>query len=331
MPVIQVHFLVLPNSLLLDWAGPAEALRIANQCLQTQGQPAAFRLHFIGPEPHTVSSVGACIAGLQALPPLQDLLVDMYPHWVVVVGQPGDQIHLETPVMHDTLHWLRGLRLAPGKLELICVCAGAVIAAQAGLLTGRRVTTHHQHLDELQRTDARCLVQSNRVFVNDGPVHTSAGVTTGIDLFLHRISQVCGPALAASVAQVMVVALRRGPTDPELSPFLHHRQHLHPALHRLQDAIAQSPGADWTLARMAEVACTSSRHITRLFDHYAGVAPQQYVRQIRLAAAQSALRSGLNVNQAAELAGFSSDTQLRRAWHGAGLMGTPSRPASGLA
>jgi transcriptional regulator GlxA family with amidase domain len=226
--------------------------------------------------------------------------------------------------MRAALHWLRGLRLQAGRLELLCVCAGAIIAAEAGLLTGRQVTTHHQHLEELRQVDPRCHVQTNRVFVDDGAVCSSAGITTGIDLFLHRIGGVCGPALAAAVAQTMVVALRRGPNDPELSPFLSHRNHLQPAVHKVQDAVGLAPQGNWTVQRMAEVACTSPRHLTRLFLTHAGVAPQQYVRQIRLAVAQSALRSGLGVSQAAEMAGFSSDTQLRRAWHRNGLPATPS-------
>ena len=140
--------------------------------------------------------------------------------------------------------------------RLITVCAGSVLAAHAGLLTGRRATTHHQHLDELAAVDPRCDVVANRVFVADGAVYSSAGVTTGIDLLLHRISDICGPALAAQVAQAMVVALRRGPNDPEFSPFLHHRNHLHPALHRVQDAVGQQPQADWSVPQMAEVAHT---------------------------------------------------------------------------
>ena len=309
----------------MDWAGPAEALRIANQCLLAKGQTAPFALHFVGPQEQATSSVGACIAGLTPLPPPSSLLDGGRVHWVVVVGQPGERIALDTPAMHAALHWLRGLRLHTGQLELMCVCAGAVIAAHAGLLGGHKVTTHHQHLEELQSADSHCLVQSNHVFVDDGPVYSSAGISTGIDLFLHRVSAICGPALAAQVAQTMVLAQRRGPKDPELSPFLQHRQHMHPALHRVQDAVSQSPRNDWTLARMADVACTSPRHLTRLFVGHAAIAPQQYVRQIRLAVAQSALHSGMSVSQAAEMAGFHSDTQLRRAWHGAGLALTPSR------
>ena len=130
--------------------------------------------------------------------------------------------------------------------------------------------------------------------------------------------------LAAQVAQAMVVALRRGPNDPELSPFLSHRNHLHAALHRVQDAVGQQPQADWSVARMAEVACTSPRHLTRLFLAHAAIAPLQYLRRIRLDVAEAALRAGHNVTQAAQIAGFSSDTQLRRTWHQLGKPGTPS-------
>jgi transcriptional regulator GlxA family with amidase domain len=171
-------------------------------------------------------------------------------------------------------------------------------------------------------------VVSNRVFVEDAPVFSSAGVTTGVDLVLHRIAQVCGAAIAAQVAQTLVVAMRRGPQDPELSPFLAYRNHLHPALHRVQDAINLAPSSDWSLSAMAAIAHASPRHLTRLFVEHARVAPLAYLRQIRLAVAQQALRSGRNVTQAAEMAGFSSDTQLRRAWRQFGPAGTPSGTAS---
>ena len=319
-PPIHVYFALLPGSLVLDWAGPAEALRIANQALLAQGQPARFVQHFISPTPQSVTSVGAILTGLAPLPATL-----AQPAWVVLVGLAGQRIDVDNPEARALLHWLRGLRLATGQLELVTVCAGAVLAAHAGLLSGRRATTHHQHLGELAQVDPRCDVATNRVFVADGPVYSSAGVTTGIDLLLHRISEICSPALAAQVAQAMVVALRRGPNDPEFSPFLHHRNHLHPALHRVQDAIGQQPQSPWNVPAMAEVAHTSPRHLTRLFLEHAGIAPLQYLRRIRLATAEVALQSGRNVTQAAELAGFSSDTQLRRAWHQFGRSGTPSQ------
>lgn len=316
---LPVFFVLMPGSLILDWAGPAEALRIANRCLRASGQPEAFALRFIGPLAETSSSVGATISGIEALPATLPR-----PSWLVLLGQPGDTISPTSPGVPELLHWLRGLRPHAGQLQLLTVCAGAVLAAHAGLLDGRHATTHHHHLDELQAVAPRCEVVSNRVFVLDGPVSSSAGVTTGIDLFLHHIAAVCGPAVAAQVAQSMVVALRRGPGDPELSPFLRHRNHLHAALHRVQDAVSSAPQNDWTLPEMAAVACTSPRHLSRVFAAHAGVTPLQYLRDIRLAVAEAALNAGRNVTQSAALAGFASDTQLRRAWRQQGKRGTPS-------
>ena len=322
-PAIHVLFALLPDSLVLDWAGPAEALRIANQTLTAQGLKPRFKLHFVSPNEDSVTSVGVKLTGLSPLP---ERLPE--PCWVVLVGLPGIAIEVHAPATAALLHWLRGLRLASHIRELVTVCAGCVLAAHAGLLAGRRVTTHHQHLQELQAAEPRCQVVANRVFVEDGPVFSSAGVTTGIDLMLHRINGVCGPGLAAQVAQTMVVAMRRGPNDPELSPFLSYRNHLHAAVHKVQDAVSQQPSNSWSVTDMAGVAHTSPRHLTRLFMEHAGVAPLAYLRKIRLAVAQTALQSGRNVTQAAQLAGFSSDTQLRRAWHQFGVAGTPRGNAS---
>ncbi len=324
-PPIDVLFLLLPHSLVLDWAGPAEALRLANQALQRDGRPPRFRLRFVGPQAQTTGSVGVSISALEPLP---GSLVA--PSWVVLVGSPDEAIDLDDAAGRAAAHWLRQIAGSFGQHgnRLITVCAGALLAARAGLLAGRRVTTHHLELDRLAAMEPACDVLRNRVFVlddgRDGAVLSSAGITTGIDLALHLVAQTCGDALASRVAQTMVVALRRGPQDPELSPFLAYRKHLHPALHRVQDAVSGQPAHDWTLPAMADIACTSPRHLNRLFVEHAGIAPLQYLRQIRLAVAQAALHSGHNVTQAAAVSGFGSDTQLRRAWHQFHGAGTPS-------
>ena len=317
--------MLLPGSLILDWAGPAEALRIANQVLKAGGKPASFRLRFIGPEAEAATSVFVHVTGIEPLPAA---LPD--PSWLVLVGMPGVRIDTQAPAARATIEWLRGLQPGRNGLRLVTVCAGALLAAHAGLLHGRRATTHHQHLEELREAAPDCDVVANRVFVIDDAVASSAGITTGIDLALHLISQECGAALTAQVAQTMVVALRRGPNDAELSPYLTYRNHLHAALHRVQDAVSAEPQLDWNVTRMAETGHTSARHLARLFMAHAEIAPLDYLRRIRLAAAQAALQSGRNVTQAAELAGFTSDTQLRRAWHQFGLDGTPSAAARSL-
>jgi transcriptional regulator GlxA family with amidase domain len=324
-PRIRVVFVLLPNSLVLDWAGPAEALRIANQQLRAAGQAERFAIEFVSPSRASTGSVGVTLSGLAPLPAHWD----EGPAWIVLVGLPGHTVSTAGADTQALLRWLRGQSLERGRLELVTICAGAVLAAHAGALAGRRATTHHQHLDELRRVEPRCEVVANRVFVVDPPLYSSAGVTTGIDLMLHRIAELCGEALAAQVAQTMVVALRRGPHDPELSPFLAYRNHLHPALHRVQDAVSEAPQDDWSVPRMAQVAHTSSRHLARLFVEHAGVAPLEYLRRLRLATARLALDSGASVTRAAELAGFASDTQLRRAWRQFGAEGPPSRHRRG--
>jgi transcriptional regulator GlxA family with amidase domain len=316
---IDVFFVLLPGSLILDWAGPAEAFRIANQVLKAGGKRSRFRLRFIGPAPDAPTSVFINVTGIEPLPAA---LPD--PSWLLLVGMPGVRIDTQAPAARVTIDWLRGLRPGQDHLHLVTICAGALLAAHAGLLNGRRATTHHQHLDELREAAPGCEVVANRVFVIDGAVASSAGITTGIDLALHLITQQCGAALASQVAQTMVVALRRGPNDAELSPFLAYRNHLHAALHRVQDAVSDQPQLDWNVTRMAEKGHTSARHLARLFMAHADIAPLDYLRRIRLAAAQAALQSGRSVTQAAELAGFTSDTQLRRAWRQYGLDGTPS-------
>jgi transcriptional regulator GlxA family with amidase domain len=323
-PSIEVLFVVLADTLILDWAGPAEAFRIANQSLMRQNKPPAFKLRFVGPQTDAPSSVGASIAQLEPLPAQLNVS-----SWIVLLGRPDEADGLHTQQLRQLTHWLRSVSKQlqpPSPHRLITICAGALLAAQAGLLAHVRVTTHHLELDALKQAEPLCEVQANCVFTVDEKhgVYSSAGITTGIDLAVHLIAEVCGEAIAARVAQVMVMPLRRGPGDPELSPFLLGRAHMHAGVHRVQDAVQAQPRADWSVTRMAEVACTSPRHLARLFDDHVGQAPLAYLRSIRLALAERALGAGHSVGLAAGMAGFSSDTQLRRAWHAAGNAGTPS-------
>jgi transcriptional regulator GlxA family with amidase domain len=190
-----------------------------------------------------------------------------------------------------------------------------------------RATTHHLELEELQRADPSCEVLANRVFVEDERqrVYSSAGITTGIDLAIHLIAKECGEAIAARVAHVMVMPLRRGPGDAALSPFLQGRSHLHALVHRVQDALCAAPEQDWRIEQMADMAHTSTRHLSRLFLQHTQQTPLQFLEGLRVATALRLLRGGASVTRAAIDAGFSSDTQLRRAFKRAGHASTPSR------
>jgi len=311
--LIDVLFVVPPRTLLLDIAGPAEAFRLANQQMERNGQASRFHLRYAGPQAAVASSVGLQLAGLEPLPRALDRAT-----WLMLVGQHSDTLKQPDAATRDTTAWLRRAMqplLQPcTSHRLLTVCAGTLMAARAGLIGTRRCTTHHDYLDSLRSLAPQAQVVDNRVFVIDGAMASSAGVTAGIDLTLHLIAQTCGDDVAAATAKTMVVYLRRTPNDPELSPMLAHRHHIHPALHRAQDAVCERPDAGWTLDSLAQAAHVTSRHLLRLFADHAEVSPMTYVEKIRLERARQALSRGASVTRAAEAGGFASDLQLRRAW-----------------
>jgi transcriptional regulator GlxA family with amidase domain len=313
--LIDLLFVIAPHSLLLDIAGPAEAFRLANLHRQRRGQPSRFRLRFAGPVATPATSVGLALTGLEPLP---ERLTS--PTWVVLVGQPAAQLGQVTPAIAATARWLKlqlgeTLKTEDTRHRVVAICSGALLAARAGLLGTRRCTTHHELLAQLHTLAPRAQVIDNRVFVVDGPLASSAGITAGIDLALHLIAEECGESLAASVAEDMVVYLRRSQRDPELSPFLVHRRHLHAVVHRVQDAIVTRPERDWDMAALAAVGHATERHLLRLFTEHAGISPLHYLRLIRLERARQSLEHGETVTRAAEAAGFRSGLQLRRAWN----------------
>jgi len=311
---IDVLFVIVPHSLLLDIAGPAEAFRLADQHRRRRGLPPRFRLRFAAPHAVQPTSVGLAIAELEPLPRALDA-----PTWVVVVGQPSEHLGLITPAGTTTARWLNrslgpALREEGSAHRLVTICSGTLLAARAGLLAGRRCTTHHELLDTLRALAPQATVVDNRVFVVDGPIASSAGITAGIDIALHLIAGECGEALAASVAEDMVVYLRRSDRDPEQSPFRVHRTHRQATVHRVQEAILDEPERDWTMAALARIGHTTERHLLRLFVEHARISPLQYLQAIRLERARQALEHGTTVTRAAEVAGFRSGLQMRRAW-----------------
>jgi transcriptional regulator GlxA family with amidase domain len=215
-------------------------------------------------------------------------------------------------------HWLASV-VGPALEDeardhrLLTVCAGALLAADAGLVGAREVTTHHDLLETLECLAPAAGVRANRVFVIDGPLWSSAGITAGIDLALHCVGEVCGEAIAALVAETMVVFHRRGIGDPQRSPLLAGRSHLHPAVHRVQNAVCERPAEAWDLPALAAVAHVTPRHLARLFKEHAGVSPRDYVEQVRRGLAEQALARGLTTRQAIDFAGFANDRQWRRA------------------
>ena len=201
--MVDVLFLVLPGTMLLDFAGTAESLRVA------VGFGAPFRLHYVGPGDGPRSSLGLTLGGVSPLPErLAEGAI------VVVPGVEKSARDYRLPEARKAAAWL-ARTVSPRQL-LCTVCSGAFLAAEAGLLDGRICTTHHTLTERLRREHPRVTVLENRIFVRDGPVLTSAGVTAGVDLALHLVSEVAGPLVAVDVARLLVLYFRRSGADPQL-------------------------------------------------------------------------------------------------------------------
>jgi transcriptional regulator GlxA family with amidase domain len=299
-----VLFAILPEVVLLDVAGAADAFRIAER-----EAPGNYQLRFVSTQSTVRAAVGLHLDKLEPLPQhIPDHSV------IVVTGVTSKGLRLDSAPAITLVRWLKRA-MENETVTLMCVCAGALLAAKAGVLKGRECTTHHQHIDDLMQMEPAATVHANRIFVEDGRVFTSAGVTAGLDLTLYVIGQQLGHQVVAAVARDLVVYMRRSGGDPQLSPWVMHRNHLNPVLHRVQDAVIRDPAANWSAARLAAVACTSARNLARLFAEHAGCSPLDYVQRLRVALARELVsNSELGMERVAEKTGFSSAHQLRRVW-----------------
>jgi transcriptional regulator GlxA family with amidase domain len=200
------------------------------------------------------------------------------------------------------------------------------MAGRAGLLDGYNCTTHYACCKELAALAPKAKVLENRLYVEDGERYSSAGITAGLDLMLHIVGRLTDESCTAAIARYLVVYLRRSGADPQLSPWLEGRNHIHPAVHAVQDAITRDPAKSWTLSRLSRIAGASNRHLSRLFQEHAGMNIADYRNRLRVALAYQLLsQTRLDIEQVAERAGFGSTRQLRRAWRR--LYGTTPKQA----
>lgn len=303
---ISVFVVLPPQTLLLDVAGPLEVLRYANQ----QQSEIHFDCHYVAVSVTQSTTIGLTLAGLEALPDTlpENARVLISGSSSMSVSEPG--VRHERRVLAD---WLRNT--VRSDTTIVSICSGALIAAEAGLFDKHQCTTHADCIGELRRIAPLAQVLENRLFVEDEKRFSSAGISTGIDLLLHIVSNLTTPMVAARIAQTMVVYLRRSGHDPQISPWLSGRNHIHPSIHKAQDAIMAAPAEDWSLLRLADKAGLSQRHLSRLFREHTGMSVVDYVNLMRVNLARDLIsNSRLDMESVAERSGFASTRHLRRVW-----------------
>jgi transcriptional regulator GlxA family with amidase domain len=288
----------------LDVTGPLEVFTGANRYLAARGADGpAYRI--------TVASPGGApvrtSSGLTLVPDA-DLARAGAPGTLVVPGGEGARSGNE-----DVTAWLR--RCAPMAERITSVCTGAFLLAGAGLLAGRRVTTHWAYCDELRRKFPEITVDPEPIYVRDGAFVTSAGVTAGIDLALALVEEDVGRDAALTVARHLVVFLRRPGSQAQFSAQLRAQVARRPAVREVQHWISERPGADLSVDSLAARAGLSPRQFARSFTAETGVTPGRYVDRVRLEAARRELEdTGHGVEQVARNCGYGTSEAMRRAF-----------------
>ena len=312
----RVVFVLLAGVNLLDLGGPAQVFDVARNF------GAAYELLFCATAPQILSIQGLPLGPLESLPdPRADDLVIV----------PG--LRLEVPIPGQpwidsaTTAWLRTAH-AKGS-QLASVCTGMAALGEAGLLDGRRCTTHWASIEEMRRRYPKALVQDAVLYTHDGSITTSAGIASGIDMSLSILEREYGPQLTAQVARYMVVYLRRDGIQTQTSVYLEYRTHLHPGVHRVQDQLSQYVAQKATLETLADLANMSPRGLTRAFKQHTGLTPLGYQQELRLElAAQLMADPHLTIEAIAARCGFEDPRHFRRLWHA--RYGTPPSSARAI-
>ena len=209
--------------------------------------------------------------------------------------------------------WLRAH--GPGARRIMSVCTGAFLLAEAGLLDGRRATTHWDYCATLARRYAAVTVDPEPIFVRDGPVATSAGVTAGIDLSLALVEEDLGRDVALGIARHLVMFLRRPGGQRQFSVQLAAQVAARDPLREIQRYAAEHPAADLSIPALARRANLSPRQFSRAFAAEVGTPPGRYVDRVRLEAARRLLEEGRSgVEEVARACGYGTPEAMRRAF-----------------
>jgi transcriptional regulator GlxA family with amidase domain len=292
----RLELLIFPEFQLLDAAGPISAFEIA-----ARYRPGAYQLRVVAASPGTVPSSSGI--GMPAAAFGRARSVDT----LIVAGGEGSRA-----AMH-CLRTRRFIRSCGSHARRVAsVCSGTYLLAASGLLDGRRATTHWSRAADLARKFPQVLVDPDRIFVKDGSIWSSAGITAGIDLSLALIAEDLGEAIARLTAKQLVVYYRRPGGQSQFSELLE----LTPAGSRfadLLDYIRTQLHRPLAVEHLAARAAMSPRHFARAFRAQIGITPGKFVERLRAEAARAALESGApSVQVVARQFGFGDPERLRR-------------------
>jgi transcriptional regulator GlxA family with amidase domain len=298
----RIVFVAFPGVQALDLFGPLEAFSLADR----EAGGRAYTTEVVAGDGAAIrTSSGVAIAPARALAGCRGPIDTL-----VVAGGQGTRAAAEDERL---VAWLSGA--AARSRRVTSVCTGAFLLARAGLLDGRRATTHWAACNALQRTYPRVEVEPAPIFVRDGSVYTSAGVTAGIDLALALIEEDLGRTAALHVARGLVLFVRRPGGQAQFSAVLAGQTAERDSIRDLQGWIVDHLGEDLSVGALADRAFMSPRNFARVFTREVGMTPAAYVAAIRLERARTLLETtDLQIDEVARRCGFGTVETLRRSF-----------------
>jgi transcriptional regulator GlxA family with amidase domain len=311
----RIVLVAFPDVQILDVTGPSEVFSLANRAADAAGgaaggagaanRAAAYSLELVAPDHGEI----AASSGLRLVPDRTLAECRGSIDTLIVAGGRGVQAAARD---HRLTDWLR--LTARRSRRVTSVCTGAFLLARAGLLDGRRATTHWNACDALARHYPSIAVEPDPIFVRDGNVYTSAGVTAGIDLALALVEEDLSREAALTVARDLVLFIRRPGGQAQFSAGLAGQAASRPGVRDLQGWIADHLDHDLSVPALAERAFMSPRNFARVFVREVGVTPAAYVESVRLERARTLLETGdeLQLEEVALRCGFGTVETLRR-------------------
>jgi transcriptional regulator GlxA family with amidase domain len=303
-PIRVIDVLVFPGVQVLDVTGPVQVFASANDCVAEAGGAPPYRLRLVAQDGGGVTAtagVGLAAGRLSRRGAALDTLI--------VAGGPGVDAAAANPVLLD---WLR--QRATQARRVASVCTGAFLLAAAGILDGRRATTHWKYSASLARRFPAVRVEPDPIFLRDGSVWTSAGVTAGIDLALALVEEDLGRSVALAVARYLVVFLKRPGGQAQFSAALA-LQVTDDRFGALHDWINGHLAGDLSLSVLAEQAGMSERSFSRHYAQATGQTPARAIERLRVEAGRRLLsESRTPVKRIAQRCGFGSEETMRRSF-----------------
>ena len=293
-----VAMALFPDFLLLDMAGPLEVFSIANRYL-----PAAdhYQILTIGTEPGPLQASNGVSVQTDLLLEQAQAAYDL----LLVPGGPGAYNEC-----HPALPWLKAA--APRARRIGSICTGAFVLGHAGLLDGHRVTTHWHYTERLIKAFPNAIVETDRIYLQDGRLITSGGVTAGIDLALSVVAQDHGKQVAVDVAKVLLVVMKRQGGQAQFSPMTAAVAPQETPITRVQNHVLAHLDQPFTIESMAELAGMSARHFARLFAKDVQMTPMAFLQGARIDRARHLLETtDLPLKTVAFHAGFGSVRHMR--------------------